>query len=129
MGLNSTKSLGLWHSLARSCVREVEGPHAYQLGLYIGIRNAAAARDAYYLVLVLRDSALRRGEDGVQELRPRVPSSSAHEGHLATPSASCWSAVQSSGGEAMIPGRRLGVRTSRAIEFKRLDEDFFSEDD
>ena len=71
MGLNSTKSLGLRHSLARSCAREVEGPHAYQLGPLTGTLRRLG--DAYYLVLDLHDSALRRGGDGVQELRPRAP--------------------------------------------------------
>jgi hypothetical protein len=94
MGLNSTKSLGLRHSLARSCTQEVEGPHAYQLGLYIGSGTLRRLGDAYYLVLDLHDSALRRGEDGFRNSAPGCPFIVRH---LATLSASCWSAVQSSG--------------------------------
>jgi hypothetical protein len=107
MGLNSTKSLGLRHSLARSCAREVEGPHAYQLGLYIGSGTLRRLGDAYYLVLDLHDSALRRGGDGVQELRPRA---ALHR----PPCGDAVGVVLVSGavfgGEAMVPSRRLEFR-------------------
>jgi hypothetical protein len=109
MGLNSTKSLGLRHNLA-SCAREVEGPHAYQFGLYVGSGTLRRLGDAYYLVLDLRDSALRRGEDGVQELRPRVP----FIVRAWRPSGDAVGVVLVSGavfaGEAMVPSRRLEFR-------------------
>jgi hypothetical protein len=57
-------ALGLRHTLARSCAREVEGPHAYQFGLYIGSATLRRLGNAYCLVLDLREGALRRGEDG-----------------------------------------------------------------
>jgi hypothetical protein len=74
-------------------VREVEGPHAYQFGLYIGSGTLRRLGDAYCLVLDLRDSALRRGEDGFRNSAPGLP---LHRPRM-TLSASCWSAVQSSG--------------------------------
>jgi hypothetical protein len=100
----------LRHSLARSCAREVEGLHAYQFGLYIGSGTLRRLGDAYYLVLDFRDSALRRGEDGVQELRLRVP----FIVRAWRPSGDALGVVLVRGavfaGEAMVPSRRLEFR-------------------